>query len=54
MNNTKAQLIIRNINEINDEINSFKKTMDSETLFDKLSVVTGVFSNEIPEIQSNL
>ena len=33
MNNTKAQLIIRNINEINDEINSFKKTMDSETLF---------------------
>ena len=31
-----------------------KKTMDSETLFDKLSIVTGVFSNEIPEIQSNL
>ena len=54
MNNTTAQLIIRNINEINDEINSFKKTMDSETLFKKLYVVTGVFSNEIPEIQSNL
>lgn len=28
--------------------------MDSETLFKKLYVVTGVFSNEIPEIQSNL